>query len=88
MEPSIMVDALIGIILFLGGWLVKRIFSQIDRLHARVTDLATQTVSRGELDTHIDRILDRIDTLEQRLLNKRVTLRFRTKARLVYLFAI
>lgn len=70
MEASVMVDALIGVILFLGGWIVKRIFSQIDRLHARVTDLATVTVSRGELDTHIDRILDRIDTLEQRLLNK------------------
>ena len=70
MEPSRMVDALMGVILFLGGWLVKRIFSQIDRLHARVTDLATQTVSRGELDTHIQRLLDRLDTLEQRLLNR------------------
>ena len=70
MEPSLMVDALMGVILFLGGWLVKRIFSQIDRLHARVTDLATQTVSRGELDTHIQRLLDRLDTLEQRLLNR------------------
>jgi hypothetical protein len=70
MEPSLMVDALMGVILFLGGFLVKRIFSQIDRLHARVTDLATQTVSRGELDTHIQRLLDRIDTLEHRLLNK------------------
>ena len=70
MEASVMVDALMGVILFLGGWIVKRIFSQIDRLHAIVTDLATQTVSRQELDTHIDRILDRIDTLEQRLLNK------------------
>ena len=66
-----MVDALMGVLLFLGGWIVKRIFSQIDRLHARVTDLATVTVSQcSELDTHIDRILDRIDTLEQRLLNK------------------
>jgi hypothetical protein len=70
MEPSLMVDALMGVILFLGGWLVKRIFSQIDRLHARVTDLGMRAVSRDELDTHIDRILDRIDTLEQRLLNK------------------
>ena len=70
MEASVMVDALMAVILFLGGWIVKRIFSQIDRLHAIVTDLATQTVSRQELDTHIDRILDRIDTLEQRLLNK------------------
>jgi len=65
-----MADALIGVILFLGGWIVKRIFSQIDRLHARVTDLATQTVSRAELDIHIDRILDRIDKLEERLMSK------------------
>lgn len=65
-----MVDALMAVILFLGGALVKRIFSQIDRLHARVTDLGMRTVSRDELDTHIDRILDRIDTLEKRLLNK------------------
>lgn len=70
MEPSLMVDALMGVVLFLGGWIVKRIFSQIDRLHARITDLGMRTVSRDELDTHIDRILDRIDTLEQRLLSK------------------
>ena len=70
MEPSVMVDVLMGVILFLGGWIVKRIFGHIDRLHARVTDLATQTVSRGELDTHIDRILDRIDKLEERLMSK------------------
>ncbi len=70
MEPSMMVDVLMALVLFTGGWIVRRIFAQIDRLHARVTDLATQTVSRQELDTHIDRILDRIDTLEQRLLNK------------------
>ena len=65
-----MVDLLMGGVMTLGAAVVRRIFSQIDRLHARVTDLATQTVSRQELDTHIDRILDRIDTLEQRLLNK------------------
>ena len=70
METSFMVDLLMGGVMTLGAAIVRRIFSQIDRLHARVTDLATQTVSRAELDTHIDRILDRIDTLEQRLLNK------------------
>lgn len=70
MEASLMVDALVGVILFLGGWIVKRIFAQIDRLNTRVTDLATETVSRSELNTHIDRILDRIDALEQRLLNR------------------
>jgi len=70
METSFMVDLLMGGVMTLGAAIVRRIFSQIDRLHARVTDLATQTVSRAELDTHIDRILDRIDTLEQRLLSK------------------
>ena len=63
-----MVDALIGVILFLGGWIVKRIFSQIDRLHARVTALATVTVSRGALHPHLNRILDRIEPLEHSLL--------------------
>lgn len=70
MEPSLMVDALMGVVLFLGGWLVKRIFAQIDRLHARVTDLATEAVTRHELNVSIDRIISRIDTLEQRLLSK------------------
>jgi hypothetical protein len=70
MEASMMVDALMAVILFTGGWIVRRIFSQIDRLHARVTDLATVTVSRAELDTHIDRILDRIDKMEERLMSK------------------
>ena len=70
METSMMVDALMAVILFTGGWIVKRIFTQIDRLHARVTDLATITVSRAELDTHIDRILDRIDKMEERLMSK------------------
>lgn len=70
MEPSLMVDALMAVVLFLGGWLVKRIFAQIDRLHARVTDLATEAVTRHELNVSIDRIISRIDTLEQRLLSK------------------
>tara|TARA_R100001082_G_scaffold47109_2_gene25142 strand:+ start:1748 stop:1960 length:213 start_codon:yes stop_codon:yes gene_type:complete len=70
METSFMVDLLMGGVMTLGAAIVRRIFSQIDRLHARVTDLATQTVSRAELDVHIDRIISRIDTLEQRLLNK------------------
>ena len=59
-----------AVVLFLGGWLVKRIFAQIDRLHARVTDLATEAVTRHELNVSIDRIISRIDTLEQRLLSK------------------
>ena len=70
MEPSLMVDALMAVVLFLGGWLVKRIFAQIDRLHARVTDLATEAVTRHELNVSIDRIISRIDTPEQRLLSK------------------
>ena len=70
MEASMIVDFLLGAVLTLFMWIIKRVFVNIDRLNTRVNELATSTVSRGELDTHIDRILDRIDALEQRLLNR------------------
>jgi len=70
MEASMIVDFLLGAVLTLFMYVIKRIFVNIDRLNSRVNELATSTVSRGELDVQIDRILDRIEMLEQRLLNR------------------
>jgi len=70
MEASMIVDFLLGAVLTLFMYVIKRIFVNIDRLNSRVNGLATSTVSRGELDVQIDRILDRIEMLEQRLLNR------------------
>ena len=70
MEASMIVDFLLGAVLTLFMWIIKRVFVNIDRLNTRVNELSTSTVSRGELDVQIDRILDRIEMLEQRLLNR------------------
>jgi len=70
LEASMIVDFLLGAVLTLFMYVIKRIFVNIDRLNTRVNELATETVSRKELDTHIDRILDRIDALESRLFSK------------------
>jgi len=59
------------------GWLLRRVFALLDelrredsKLHSRITDLATDAVSRAELNGAIDRVLARIDKMEERLMSK------------------
>ena len=76
MEGTV-IDMLFGVVVILGGWVLKRIFFLLDRLqqedkviHGRLTELATDAVSRQELQGAIDRVLTRIDKMEERLLSK------------------
>ena len=68
---------MLGAVVSLFLFIIKRIFSNIDRLSNRISqtdkslnELAVQSISRSELDTQTDRILDRINALETRLLQK------------------
>ena len=77
MEPSIMVDVLLGSLILIMGFILKRIFILFDKLaeedkllHSRVTDVTTESVSRTELQGAIDRVLARLDKLEERLMAK------------------
>jgi len=77
MDISVLVDALLGCIISLFLFICKRIFANIDRLSNRIAqtdkslnELAVKSISRSELDTQTDRILDRINALETRLLSK------------------
>jgi len=72
-----LIDMLFGVVVILGGWVLKRIFFLLDRLqqedkiiHGRLTELATDAVSRQELQGSIDRVLQRIDKMEERLMSK------------------
>jgi len=72
-----LIDMLFGVVVILGGWVLKRIFFLLDRLqqedkiiHGRLTELATDAVSRQEMLDAIDRVLSRIDKLEERLMSK------------------
>tara|TARA_R100000406_G_scaffold72329_1_gene52664 strand:+ start:568 stop:801 length:234 start_codon:yes stop_codon:yes gene_type:complete len=77
MEPSIMVDVLLGALMLVVGFILKRIFQLFDKLmeedkllHSRITDFTTESVSRTELQGAIDRVLARLDKLEERLMLK------------------
>ena len=74
MEPSIMVDVLLGALMLVVGFILKRIFQLFDKLmeedkllHSRITDVSTESVSRTELQGAIDRVLARLDKLEAEL---------------------
>lgn len=77
MDMSVMTDMLFGVLMVLFGITIRRVFQLFDRLqdedktlHNRITSLASEAVSRKELHDSIDRVLHRIDKLEERLMNK------------------
>jgi len=77
MDAPMVIDTLLGVLILIMGFVLKRIFHLFDALmkedkliHSRVTDLATASVSRQELQGSIDRVISRIDKLEERLMNK------------------
>jgi hypothetical protein len=78
MDMSVMTDMLFGVLMVLFGITIRRVFQLFDRLqdedkvlHNRITNIASEAVSRKELNDSIDRVLNRIDKLEERLMNGR-----------------
>jgi hypothetical protein len=78
MDMSVMTDMLFGVLMVLFGVTIRRVFQLFDRLqdedkvlHNRITNIASEAVSRKELNDSIDRVLNRIDKLEERLMNGR-----------------
>jgi len=78
MDMSVMTDMLFGVLMVLFGVTMRRVFQLFDRLqdedkvlHNRITNIASEAVSRKELNDSIDRVLNRIDKLEERLINGR-----------------
>ncbi len=76
-DAPMVIDTLLGVLILVMGFVLKRIFQLFDSLikedkllHNRVTELATAAVSRQELQGAIDRVLTRIDKMEERLMNK------------------
>jgi hypothetical protein len=72
-----MLDMLWGALLLVFGIFTRYFLSVLStlraedmKLHARITDIATNSVSRQEVQGAIDRVLTRIDKMEERLMNK------------------
>ena len=76
-EGHLIVDVMLGALILIVGFILKRIFILFDKhaeedklLHSRITDVRTEAVSRTELQGAVDRVLARLDKLEEKLLLK------------------
>ena len=77
MEAHLIADIMLGALMLVVGFILKRIFVLFDKLaeedkllHSRITDVSTAAVSRQELQGAIDRVLARLDKLEERLMSR------------------
>ena len=74
MEAPMLFDMMFGVMVLLGGFILRRIFSLTDRLasedrklHGRITVVQTEYVSKKDFDTAVDRIIDCINRLESKM---------------------
>tara|TARA_R110000850_G_scaffold195055_1_gene321500 strand:- start:211 stop:438 length:228 start_codon:yes stop_codon:yes gene_type:complete len=73
-EAPILFDMMFGVMVLLGGFILRRIFALTDRLasedrklHGRITVVQTEYVSKKDFDTAVDRIIDCINRLESKI---------------------
>ena len=74
MEAAILFDMLLAGVILLTGFILRRIFTLMDKLsnedkklHERITWVQTQYVSKKDFDTAVDRIIDCINRLEVKI---------------------
>ena len=74
MEAPMLFDMMFGVMVLLGGFILRRIFSLTDRLaledrklHGRITIVQTEYVSKKDFDVAVDRIIDCINRLESKM---------------------
>ena len=74
MEAPVLFDMMFGVMVLLGGFILRRIFSLTDRLasedrklHGRITVVQTEYVSKKDFDVAVDRIIDCINRLESKI---------------------
>lgn len=74
MEAPVLFDMMFGVMVLLGGFILRRIFALTDRLssedkklHERITYVQTEYVSKKDFDVAVDRIIDCINRLEVKI---------------------
>ena len=74
MEAAVLFDMMFGVMVLLGGFILRRVFSLTDslaaedrKLHGRITVVQTEYVSKKDFDVAVDRIIDCINRLEAKI---------------------
>ena len=78
MDGGSLYDLILGLLMLGVAMMLRRFWQLVDQLrqedmilHKRVTELSIIAVSREEVEKAIDRILLRIDKMEERLMSRR-----------------
>ena len=71
---GLVVDGLLGLVMMLVAFILRRIFAITDRLgaedralHERITEVQTHYVSKHDFDVAVTRIIDCITRLENKI---------------------
>ncbi len=77
MEQGVFIDVILAALFAVFGIMGRRFWQLIDQLrgedrvlHDRITKVQTGYVQKADFDTAVDRILNRIDKMEEKLLHK------------------
>ena len=81
METGVMLDAVLGLLMLGVGMMMRRLWQLVDNLresdmilHNRITKVQTETltmyVQKQDFEQAVDRILSRIDRMEETLLHR------------------
>ena len=81
METGVMLDAVLGLLILGVGMMMRRFWHLVDNLresdmilHNRITKVQTETLSmyvqKQDFEQAVDRILSRIDRMEETLLHR------------------
>ena len=81
METGVMLDAVLGLLILGVGMMMRRFWQLVDNLresdmvlHNRITKVQTETLSmyvqKQDFEQAVDRILSRIDRMEETLLHR------------------
>ncbi len=81
METGVMLDAVLGLLMLGTGMMMRRFWQLVDNLresdmilHNRITKVQTETLSmyvqKQDFEQAVDRILSRIDRMEETLLHR------------------
>ncbi len=81
MDIQILIDMLFALLAIIVSVMMRRVFQLFDRLQDEdrrlaflISEMGSRFVTRNEITHDIDRVLDRIDKLEEKItLNRRIT---------------
>lgn len=81
MEPQTLINIAFSLAGAMGGWILNRLWSDMDKVESQISEtdrrlsevrelVAGQYVKRAELDRHMVRLFEKLDSMDRKLDSK------------------